>query len=125
VPTILLVEDNEMNRDMLTRRLERKGYQVIVAQDGEEGCFLARSRSPDVILMDISLPVLNGWDAAMRLKSREATRHIPIIILTAHALATDRDKAFEIGCEDYDTKPVDFFRLLGKIENLLLEKKTS
>jgi two-component system, cell cycle response regulator DivK len=124
VPTILLVEDNEMNRDMLTRRLERKGYRVITAQDGEEGCYLARTQSPDIILMDISLPVMNGWDATKKLKSDALTRQIPIIILTAHALETDRAKAFEVGCNDFDTKPVDFFRLQGKIENLVLEKKT-
>jgi two-component system cell cycle response regulator DivK len=125
MPTVLLVEDNEMNRDMLTRRLERKGYRVITAQDGAEGCYLARSKAPDIILMDISLPIMNGWEATQKLKSEEATRHIPIIILTAHALATDRTKAFDIGCDDFDTKPVDFFRLQGKIDNLLLEKKTS
>jgi two-component system cell cycle response regulator DivK len=125
MPTVLLVEDNEFNRDMLTRRLERKGYRVITAQDGAEGCYLARSKAPDIILMDISLPIMNGWDATQKLKSEETTRHIPIIILTAHALATDRVKAFEIGCDDYDTKPVDFVRLQRKIDNLLLEKKTS
>ena len=125
MPTVLLVEDNEMNRDMLTRRLERKGYRVITAQDGAEGCYLARSKAPDIILMDISLPIMNGWEATQKLKSEEATRHIPIIILTAHALATVRTKAFDIGCDDFDTKPVDFFRLQGKIDNLLLEKKTS
>jgi two-component system cell cycle response regulator DivK len=125
VPTILLVEDNEMNRDMLKRRLERKGYRVITAQDGAEGYYFARSKAPDLILMDIGLPIMNGWDAAQKLKSDKATRHIPIIVLTAHALATDRAKAFELGCDDYDTKPVDFVRLQGKIENLLLVKKTS
>lgn len=125
MPTILLVEDNEMNRDMLKRRLERKGYRVITAQDGAEGYYFARSKAPDLILMDIGLPIMNGWDAAQKLKSDKATRHIPIIVLTAHALATDRAKAFEVGCDDYDTKPVDFVRLQGKIENLLLVKKTS
>jgi len=125
VPTILLVEDNEMNRDMLKRRLERKGYRVITAQDGAEGYYFARSKAPDLILMDIGLPIMNGWDAAQKLKSDKATRHIPIIVLTAHALATDRAKAFEVGCDDYDTKPVDFVRLQGKIENLLLVKKIS
>jgi two-component system, cell cycle response regulator DivK len=125
VHTILVVEDNEMNRDMLTRRLERKGYSVITAQDGAEGCELARSKFPDIILMDISLPVMNGWEATQRIKSDPITRRIPIIILTAHALATDRAKAFEMGCDDYDTKPVDFFRLQQKIEKLLLEKITS
>jgi two-component system cell cycle response regulator DivK len=125
VPTILLVEDNEMNRDMLTRRLERKGYQVIAAHDGGQGHELAHAQSPDLILMDISLPVMNGWELTRRLKSDEATKHIPIIALTAHALATDRARAFEIGCDEYDTKPVDFARLQGKIESLLAEKKTS
>lgn len=123
--TILLVEDNEMNRDMLTRRLERKGYRVITAQDGAEGYYLARTKAPDIILMDISLPVMSGWEVTQKLKSHGDTRHIPIIVLTAHALATDRAKAFEIGCDDYDTKPVDFVRLQAKINNLLLEKKTS
>jgi CheY-like chemotaxis protein len=125
VPTILLVEDNEMNRDMLSRRLERKGYRVIAAKDGAEGYYLARSQSPDIILMDISLPVMNGWEVTRRLKSDRATSHIPIIALTAHALATDRAKAFEVGCDDYDTKPVDFVRLQIKIEKLILEKKPS
>jgi two-component system cell cycle response regulator DivK len=125
VPTILLVEDNEMNRDMLTRRLERKGYRVIAAHDGAEGYYLARSKAPDIILMDISLPIMNGWEVTRKLKSNDATRHIPIIVLTAHALATDRAKAFEVGCDDYDTKPVDFVRLQGKIDCLLREKKTS
>lgn len=123
--TILLVEDNEMNRDMLTRRLERKGYRVIAAHDGGQGHELAHAQSPDLILMDISLPVMNGWELTRRLKSDDATRHIPIIALTAHALATDRAKAFEAGCDEYDTKPVDFGRLQGKIDNLLAEKKTS
>jgi two-component system, cell cycle response regulator DivK len=124
VATILLVEDNEMNRDMLTRRLERKGYRVVTAHDGAHGYDLAHSESPDLILMDMSLPVMNGWEVTRRLKSDQATRHIPIIALTAHALATDRAKALEAGCEDYDTKPVDFGRLQGKIDSLLLEKKT-
>jgi two-component system cell cycle response regulator DivK len=125
VPTILLVEDNEMNRDMLTRRLERKGYRVITAHDGGQGHELAHAENPDLILMDISLPVMNGWELTRLLKSDEDTRGIPIIALTAHALATDRAKAFDAGCDEYDTKPVDFGRLLGKIENLLTEKKTS
>ncbi len=123
MPTILLVEDNEMNRDMLTRRLERKGYRVITAHDGQQGHDLAHSESPDLILMDISLPVMNGWEVTRRLKSAEATKNIPIIALTAHALATDRAKAFEAGCDEYDTKPVDFTRLQEKIDGLLLEKK--
>lgn len=123
--TILLVEDNEMNRDMLTRRLERKGYRVITAPDGVQGNALARSESPDLILMDMSLPVMDGWEATRLLKGDRATRHIPVIALTAHALATDRVKAIQAGCDDYDTKPVDFARLQEKINSLLLEKKPS
>lgn len=122
---ILLVEDNEMNRDMLSRRLQRRGYAVVTAEDGEKGLSLAHSESPDLILMDISLPVLDGWEATRRLKANPSTRHIPIIALTAHAMVTDREKAAEVGCDDYDTKPVDFSRLSEKIENLLLEKKPS
>jgi len=122
---ILLVEDNEMNRDMLTRRLERKGYRVVAAHDGGQGRAMARSEAPDLILMDMSLPIMNGWDLTRLLKGDPATRHIPIIALTAHALATDRTRAYEAGCDDYDTKPVDFARLQGKIENLVLEKKLS
>lgn len=123
--TILLVEDNEMNRDMLSRRLERKGYRVITAPDGVQGTALARSESPDLILMDMSLPVMNGWEATRSLKADRTTRHIPVIALTAHALATDRVKAIEAGCDDYDTKPVDFGRLQEKINGLLLEKRPS
>jgi CheY-like chemotaxis protein len=123
MPTILLVEDNEMNRDMLTRRLERKGYRVITAEDGLQGHDLAHSESPDLILMDISLPVMNGWEVTRTLKADPATKNIPIIVLTAHALATDRAKAFEAGCDEYDTKPVDFGRLQEKIDGLLVEKK--
>lgn len=125
MPTILLIEDNEMNRDMLSRRLERKGYSVITAQDGGQGYSLAYSKSPDLILMDISLPVMNGWEVTRLLKANQGTRHIPIIVLTAHALVTDREKAFEAGCDDYDTKPVEFGRLSEKIENLLVARKTS
>jgi CheY-like chemotaxis protein len=125
VPTVLLVEDNEMNRDMLSRRLARKGYRVVTAHDGGQGYDLAHSAAPDIILMDISIPVMSGWELTKKLKSEDATRNIPIIALTAHALATDRAKAFEVGCDDYDTKPVDFGRLQGKIESLLLEKKPS
>jgi CheY-like chemotaxis protein len=125
MPKILLVEDNEMNMDMLSRRLERKGYRVVTAQDGQEGHLLAHSESPDIILMDISLPVMDGWEVTRLLKADEATRHIPIIALTAHALVTDRAKAFEVGCDDYDTKPVEFGRLSEKIENLLLVRKSS
>jgi len=125
MPKILLVEDNEMNRDMLTRRLQRKGYEVVTAHDGEQGHLLAFSESPDIILMDISLPVMDGWEITRLLKAHEATRHIPIIALTAHALVTDRTKAFEVGFDDYDTKPVEFSRLSEKIDNLLLVRKSS
>jgi two-component system, cell cycle response regulator DivK len=123
MPKILLVEDNEMNRDMLSRRLERKGYTVVTAHDGEQGLLLARSETPDLILMDISLPLMGGLEVTRLLKGDEATRQIPIIALTAHALVTDRDKAFEAGCDDYDTKPVEFGRLSEKIENLITVKK--
>jgi CheY-like chemotaxis protein len=125
MPKILLVEDNEMNRDMLSRRLQRKGYSVITAPDGEQGHSLACSEAPDLILMDISLPVMNGWEVTRLLKTNGATKHIPIIALTAHALVTDREKAFEAGCDDYDTKPVEFNRLNEKIDNLLVAKKVS
>ena len=123
MPKILLVEDNEMNRDMLSRRLQRKGYTVVTAEDGEKGLLLARSEMPDLILMDISLPVMGGWEVTRLLKADNATRHIPIIALTAHAWVTDREKALEAGCDDYDTKPVEFARLSEKIENLLTVKK--
>jgi CheY-like chemotaxis protein len=123
MPKILLIEDNEMNRDMLSRRLRRKGYSVVTAHDGKQGHSLACSEMPDLILMDISLPVMNGWEVTRLLKSNESTRHIPIIVLTAHAWVTDRDKAFQAGCDDYDTKPVEFGRLSEKIENLLTVKK--
>jgi CheY-like chemotaxis protein len=123
MPKILLVEDNEMNREMLSRRLERKGHSVISAHDGEQGLFLAGSEAPDVILMDISLPLMNGWEVTRLLKSNEHTRHIPIIALTAHALVTDRNTALDAGCDDYDTKPIDFARLEKKIESLLRVKK--
>ncbi len=116
---ILLVEDNEMNRDMLARRLQRKGYQVVIAVDGESGVTMGSSEVPDLILMDMSLPVLDGWEASRRLKSSPQTRSIPIIALTAHAMSGDREKALEAGCDDYDTKPVDLPRLLGKIEALI------
>ena len=116
---ILLVEDNEMNRDMLSRRLERKGYKVVIAVDGEEGIARARSEQPRLILMDMSLPGKDGWTATREIKSDPALRPIPIIALTAHAMAGDRDKALEAGCDDYDTKPVEFARLLGKIEALI------
>lgn len=125
MPKILLVEDNEMNRDMLSRRLERKGHRVVVAQDGRQGYLLARSERPNLILMDLSLPVMDGWEVTRLLKSNGSTRHIPIIVLTAHALVSDREKAFEAGCDDYDTKPVDFGRLSEKIENALVARKLS
>ncbi|MCK9530761.1 MAG: response regulator [Gammaproteobacteria bacterium] len=117
MPTLLLVEDNEMNRDMLSRRLERKGYRVLTAADGAEGVTMASQAAPDLVLMDMNLPVLDGWEATRRLKASQAT--LPIIGLTAHAMAGDREKCLAAGCDDYDTKPVDFQRLLGKIERLL------
>jgi len=119
VATILVVEDNEMNRDMLCRRLERQGYAVLVAQDGIEGVEMARAERPDLIVMDLSLPRVDGWEATRRLKGDERTRAIPVIALTAHAMSTDRDKALAAGCDDFDTKPVDFARLAGKIERAL------
>ena len=125
MPKILLVEDNEMNRDMLSRRLERRGYQVAIAVDGEQGVAAARSGAPDLILMDMSLPVLNGWEAARQLKAASETRAIPIIALTAHAMLGDREKAMEAGCDDFDTKPVELPRLLSKIEALLARKTAS
>jgi CheY-like chemotaxis protein len=123
VPKILLIEDNEMNRDMLSRRLERKGYRVITAIDGKQGHSMALEENPELILMDIGLPDMDGWEVTKLLKSNDSTRHIPIIALTAHALVTDRAKAFEVGCDDYDTKPVEFGRLSEKIESLLATKK--
>ena len=116
---ILLVEDNELNRDMLSRRLVRGGYEVIVAEDGQRGVAMAQSGKPDLILMDMSLPVLDGWEATRRIKTDAELKGIPVIGLTAHAMATDREKALEAGCDDYDTKPVDLARLLQKIEALL------
>ncbi len=116
---ILLVEDNEMNRDMLSRRLMRKGYEVAIAVDGEQGVAMARSESPDLILMDMSLPVLDGWEATRQLKAAPETQAIPVIALTAHAMAGDREKAVEAGCDDYDIKPIEMPRLLEKIEALL------
>ena len=119
MPKILLVEDNEMNRDMLSRRLARKGYQVVLALDGQSGLEMTQTEVPDLVLMDMSLPVLDGWEATRRLKADPATRHIPVIALTAHAMSSDREKALEAGCDDYDTKPVELPRLLTKIEALL------
>ena len=118
--TILIVEDNEMNRDMLSRRLERKGYAVLIAVDGQNGVEVARAHTPDLILMDMSLPVVDGWEATRRLKADDRLKHIPVIALTAHAMANDRDKALEAGCNDYDTKPIELPRLLGKMEALLV-----
>jgi len=119
---ILLVEDNEMNRDMLSRRLERRGYQVVIAEDGGAGVSLAKSVRPDLILMDMSLPVIDGWEATRQLKSEPDTQGIPVIALTAHAMAGDEEKARAAGCDDYETKPVDLPKLLGKIETLLQRK---
>ena len=119
---ILLVEDNEMNRDMLSRRLIRRGYEVVLAVDGEEGVARAESELPALILMDMSLPVLDGWEAARKLRATPATRAIPIIALTAHAMAGDRERALAAGCDDFDTKPIELDRLLAKIEKLLAAK---
>lgn len=119
MPKLLLVEDNEMNRDMLTRRLERRGYQIITAVDGKQAVALATGEAPDLILMDMSLPVLDGWQATRVLKSALDTRRIPVIALTAHALSQDRDQAFAAGCDEFETKPVDLEALVGKIESLL------
>ena len=119
---ILLVEDNEMNRDMLSRRLVRNGHEVSIAIDGQQGVDMALSERPDLILMDMSLPVIDGWEATRRVRANDATRQIPVIALTAHAMAGDREKAMEAGCDDYDTKPVEISRLLGKISALLATK---
>ena len=123
MPKILLVEDNEMNRDMLSRRLIRSGYEVVLAVDGAQGVALAASEAPDVVLMDMSLPVLDGWEATRRLKSDPKTRTLPVIALTAHAMAGDEEKARQAGCDDFDTKPVEYTRLLSKIEGLLQKRK--
>jgi CheY-like chemotaxis protein len=119
VPTLLIVEDNEMNRDMLARRQQRRGYQVLISTEGAEGLAAARERHPDQLLMDMSLPVIDGWEATRQLKSAEATGKIPIIALTAHAMSGDRQKAVDAGCDDFDTKPIELDRLLGKIEHCL------
>ena len=116
---ILLVEDNEMNRDMLSRRLSRSGYDIVVAVDGQEGVDKALSEKPQLILMDMSLPVIDGWEATRRIKADAATKHIPVIALTAHAMAQDKEKALAAGCDDFDTKPVELPRLVGKIKALL------
>ena len=119
MPTILLVEDNELNRDMLSRRLVRNGYDVLIAEVGAKGLIAATDGKPDLILMDMSLPVMDGWEATRRLKAEPQTRAIPVIALTAHAMSSDREKAVAAGCDDYDTKPVELERLLAKIERLL------
>ena len=121
---ILLVEDDEMNRDMLMRRLQRRNYQVVVAVDGAQGVQLARSEVPDLILMDMSLPVMDGWEATRQLKAAPETHAIPIIALTAHAMPNDRAKALQVGCDDYDTKPIEFPRLLEKMQSLLVQEAT-
>jgi two-component system cell cycle response regulator DivK len=119
MPKVLLVEDNEMNRDMLSRRLIRRGFEVVFAVDGQQGVDLAKSERPDIILMDMSLPVIDGWEATRQVKSDDATKSVPVIGLTAHAMSGDREKAMEAGCDDYDTKPVELERLIGKMEKLL------
>ena len=119
MPKILLVEDNELNRDMLSRRLTKRGYEVSIAVDGAEGVAMTRSTRPDLVIMDMSLPVMDGWSATAELKADPATRPIPVIGLSAHAMAGDRDRAMKSGCDDYDTKPIELNRLLGKIEALL------
>lgn len=119
MPKLLLVEDNEMNRDMLSRRLSRKGFEVVLAVDGAEGIAMAGAETPDLILMDMTLPVVNGWEATRAIKADQRTRHIPVIALTALAMVGDKEQALEAGCDDYDTKPVELLRLLEKIETLL------
>jgi CheY-like chemotaxis protein len=119
MPRLLLIEDNEESRDGLSRRLRRNGYEVLAAADGRQGLEAARTEAPDLVLMDMSLPVLDGWEATRQLKADPQTRHIPVIALTAHAMAVDREHALAAGCDDYDTKPVEFARLLGKIQALL------
>jgi two-component system, cell cycle response regulator DivK len=119
MPKILLVEDNEMNRDMLSRRLSRRGYDVLLAEDGQQGVDMARAETPDLILMDMSLPVKDGWEATREIKADAAIAAIPVIALTAHAMAGDRERVLAAGCDDYDTKPIDLERLLGKITSLL------
>ena len=116
---ILIVEDNEMNRDMLSRRLIRKGFEIVMAEDGKKGVDMSKSENPDLILMDLSLPVMDGWEATSTIKADEDTKDIPIIVLTAHAMAGDREKALEAGADEYDTKPIEFKRLLGKIKDFI------
>jgi two-component system cell cycle response regulator DivK len=122
MPTVLLVEDNEMNRDMLSRRLVRRGFEVLLAIDGEQGVQMAKTAMPDLILMDMNLPVLDGWGATRQIKAEASTQSIPLIALTAHAMLEDRDKAMEAGCDDYDTKPIELPRLLDKMDRLLNER---
>ena len=122
---ILLVEDNEMNRDMLSRRLERRGHTIVMAVDGQQGVDMAKTEAPDLILLDMSLPVVDGWEAAQQIKAQPESKDIPVIALTAHAMAGDKEKALRAGCDDYDTKPVELPRLLGKIDALLAKKAAS
>jgi CheY-like chemotaxis protein len=122
MPKILLVEDNEMNRDMLSRRLSKRGHDVVIAVDGAQGVEMAKSGAPDLILMDMSLPVMHGWEATRELKANPETRSIPVIALTAHAMAGDREKALEAGCDEFESKPVELPSLLGKIEALLSKR---
>jgi CheY-like chemotaxis protein len=125
MPRILLVEDNEMNRDMLSRRLQKRGFEVVMAEDGAQALTLASSASPDLVLMDVGLPDIDGWTVTRRLKEDASTAGIPIIALTAHALAADRERAFQAGCDDYETKPVELPRLIAKIEAHLAKKELS
>ena len=125
MPRVLLVEDNEMNRDMLSRRLIRRGFEVSLATDGQQGVDMAVTESPNIILLDMSLPVLDGWAAARELKANPTTQSIPVIALTAHAMAGDRDRAMQAGCDDYDTKPIEFPRLIEKMDRLLTAKLKS
>jgi len=125
MPKVLLVEDNEMNRDMLSRRLARRGFDVLMAVDGEQGVQMAKAEMPDLILMDMSLPVLDGWEATRQINAEASTQSIPLIALTAHAMAGDRDKSIQAGCDDYDTKPIELPRLLDKMDRLLNEKTLS
>ncbi len=121
MPRLLLVEDNEMNRDMLSRRLFKKGYDIVIATDGAAGVELARTHAPDLILMDMSLPIMDGWEATRLIKTTSSTRNIPVIALTAHAMGEDRQRALDAGCDDYDTKPIEFARLIAKITAFLKE----
>jgi CheY-like chemotaxis protein len=123
MPKILLVEDNELNRDMLSRRLLRKGFEVVMAVDGQQGMIMAQTERPDLILMDMSLPVIDGWEVTRRVRADHTTSHIPIIALTAHAMSGDREKALNAGCDDYDTKPIEMPRLLEKIDALLVRSR--